>query len=345
MSKTTIESLFSVREVARVFDLNESRIRYWASTGIINPSGSREGKRLYTFVDLVSIRAAKELLEHGISLQRVRRNLQALREALPQLEQPLTQLRVRSDGDQLVVEQREGAFDPISGQMQMNFEIQDLSAEVAQLLDLSRPPVGPTHTSEGEIKTTSPGDADALLDEEGDPDEDSPAAAYRCFLMGCALEQEEDRLEEARTCFERAVVLDPSLASAFTNLGNIHYREGDRAGALRNYQTACTLDPDQPEAHFNLANLFEEEGDLEMAIAEHRRAVQLDPAFPDAHFNLALTLEQVGSRVQAVNHWQEYLSLCGESSAEDQWTETARTHLMSLKQGKAGAQETTSSGN
>ncbi len=117
------EIFYTVRDVARIFGLHESRIRYWAQTGFINPSGFHSGKRQYNFMDLVGIKAAKELLARGIPLQRVRKNLQALREALPQLDRPLAQLRICSDGEHLVVAQRGGAFDPISGQLVLDFAL------------------------------------------------------------------------------------------------------------------------------------------------------------------------------------------------------------------------------
>ena len=44
----TADNQYSVREVARIFGLNESRIRYWAQTGFINPSGSRAGRRVFS---------------------------------------------------------------------------------------------------------------------------------------------------------------------------------------------------------------------------------------------------------------------------------------------------------
>src|SRR5512137_3189344 len=147
------QELYSVRDVDRILGLHESRIRYWAQTGFINPSGVRDGRRLYTFGDLVGVKSAKELLDRGFPLQRVRKNLQALREALPQLEQPLAQLRVCSDGERLVVAHRERTFEPLSGQLVLDFEVDELRSRVAEILQLTpdadaAPP--------GDIQATSP---------------------------------------------------------------------------------------------------------------------------------------------------------------------------------------------
>jgi DNA-binding transcriptional MerR regulator len=336
----TPATLYTVRDVARIFGLQESRIRYWAQTGFINPSGNEGGKRLYTFLDLIGIRAAKELLDRGIPLQRVRKNLQALREAVPHLPQPLSQLRVRSDGEQLVVADGQGAFDPLSGQLLLDFEIEELRSRVAEVLEITSeasPPAGPPPGS-GRILSSEGGTTDAGL--AGGPNQQEPAdglptTAYGWFLRGCGQDGTAASEEEALMAFQKAVELDPSLASAHTNLGNLYYRRAERARARQHYETACTLEPTQAEAHYNLANLYEEEGEMELAIAEHRRALAARPDFPDAHFNLALVLERVGSRVQAVKHWKHYLeiasSIPGAEAEEKTWLDLARSHLASLE--------------
>ncbi len=368
-------NLYTVRDVARLFGLHESRIRYWAQTGFINPSGSDCGRRLYTFIDILSVKAAKELLDRGIPLQRVRKNLQALREASPQLERPLAQLRVCSDGENLIVAHKEGTFDPLSGQRLLDFEVDDLRKSLADILQLSPvqpPPAAATPGAGTILAEPAAADAPAMQAPASDArtrrgkrraPEDEPAAqpggqaaaptatpasrtaaptvpageerpstAYGWFLLGCRRETEESGEPEAIAAYTKALELDPGLASAHTNLGNVHYRQGDRARALHHYQAACALDPDQPEAHYNLANLFEEEDDLEMAIAEHRRALASNPDFADAHFNLALVLERVGSRVQALSHWRRFLELFPEGG-EEEWRSLARKRVELLEVG------------
>jgi tetratricopeptide (TPR) repeat protein len=322
--------LFTTAEVARIFGLKENRLRYWAQTGFVNPSSPGRGRRLYTFRDLVAIRAAKELLDRGIPLQRVRKNLRALREALPQLEQPLSQLRVRSDGENLVVSHGNGSFEPETGQMMLDFRIDAVGTQAAQILKLSAPHPGPGPEPEeldsGTIHATP----------AGAPDLQQPSTAYGWFMRGCALEGDEQTVDRALEAFAKAIDLDPGLASAWTNLGNLHYYRGDRDEAQRCYEQACALDPDQPEAQYNLANLLEEEGDLDVAISGYRRVLRLDPGFRDAHFNLALTLERVGSRVQAMEHWRLYLELAEniDIPAEEEWIELAREHLQQLDEGE-----------
>jgi DNA-binding transcriptional MerR regulator len=53
------EHLYTVAEVARLFELPESRVRYWSQTDFISPSVRRGSRRFYTFQDLISIKVAK----------------------------------------------------------------------------------------------------------------------------------------------------------------------------------------------------------------------------------------------------------------------------------------------
>lgn len=329
---STDETLFSARDVARIFGLTESRVRYWAQTGFINPSSQKAGRRRYTFVDLVAIRAALELLDRGIPLQRVRKNLSALRQALPQLDLPLSHLRVRSDGEDLVVSCNDGAFEPVSGQLVLDFEVDTVKEEASQILNLDQrrkpdPAAAPSPT--GGIRSS----------EAGANDPAAPGTAQGWFMRGCALDSMDGHEDEAMAAYEQALSMDPGLAAALTNLGNLHYRQDRHEEALVAYERACSLDPDQPEAHYNLANLLEEAGELDLAISEYRKVLQLSEDFRDAHFNLALTLEQVGGCNQAILHWERYLELSGVEQTilddEDlQWVNLARTHLDRLRKEK-----------
>ena len=71
--RLVVENEYSVKDVARIFELQEARLRYWAQTGFVGPSVRRRGRGYYTFKDLIGVRLAKELLDKGLTLQRVRR--------------------------------------------------------------------------------------------------------------------------------------------------------------------------------------------------------------------------------------------------------------------------------
>ena len=178
----------------------------------------------------------------------------------------------------------------------------------------------------GTISHTTP---EQIARIEADED-DAERSAYGWFLRGCSLDEENTALGAAIAAYEKAIELDPGLAAAHTNLGNLYYRQRRMREAIRCYEAACALDPEQAEARYNLANIYEEEGDLDVAIAEYRRALRSMPEFRDAHFNLALALERVGGRTQAITHWRRYLELA-DADDEPSWKAIAQEHLARLE--------------
>lgn len=293
-----MEQLYSVRDVSKIFGVQEARLRYWAQTGFVNPSVRKSGRTFYTFQDLIGVRMAKELLDSGLTLQRVRKNLDALRSQLP-ADRALSALRVCSDGDRVVVVEGDRAYQPESGQVVMDFTVESLSSQVSELLEL------PTTRAR-----TAP--ALARVDQ----------SAYRAFVDGCGAEAAGD-LDRAEACYRRAVQRDPALSAAYTNLGNLLHRRGELAEARAAYERALEQEPEQVEARFNLGNVLDDLGETDLAIAELRHVCGRCPEFADAHYNLGMILARVGGVAQARTHFEKYLSLDPDS----EWAAKARAWL------------------
>ncbi len=219
MSVTNNNSdVYSPARAAELFGLAESRLRYWAQTGFVGPSVRRGGRFFYTFPDLVALKVAKDLLDRGVSMQRVRKNLDALRARLPAVERPLSQLRICSDGDELLVVDDGVAFQPTSGQLVMSFavsSIQDRLGEPAaeERLAVVRPITPP-------------------IPVPIEPEKTEPDSAWRAFQAGLAA---ADAGEPARaaTCYRRALELDPAFAAAHTNLANAEEAGAGHRGLAR----------------------------------------------------------------------------------------------------------------
>ena len=297
--------LYSIRDVSRIFALQESRLRYWMQTGFVGPTVRKGGRFYYTFTDLVGVKAAKDLLAAGLSMQQVRKNLDSLRAALPRDASPAARLRICSDGETIVAIADDVAFEPRTGQVVMAF---NLPALAGQLTAIGTPPEGvPT-----------------AVDDEPTEAQDG-ISAYRCFLEACAAEDGGDETL-AEHLYRQTLELQPSLAAARTNLGNLCYRRGELAAARALYEEALEHEPHQAEARYNLGNLLEDLGETELAIAELRRVTLAVPDFADAHYNLGLLLARVGGMAQAQRHLQRYLELDPES----EWASRARAYLTDL---------------
>ena len=75
---------YRVPEVCKVIGISYRQLDYWARTGLVTPSVREAGgsgtQRLYSFQDLVQLKVIKRLIDAGISLQRVRKAIQYLRQ-------------------------------------------------------------------------------------------------------------------------------------------------------------------------------------------------------------------------------------------------------------------------
>jgi len=300
-----VTELYSIRDVARIFALQESRLRYWMQTGFVGPTVRKGGRFYYTFQDLIGVKAAKDLLAAGLTMQQVRKNLDSLKVALPRDATPAARLRICSDGETIVAIADDVAFEPRTGQVVMAF---NLPALAGQLTAIGTPPEG--------VPTTV---------EDAPTEANDGITAYRGFLEACAAEDRGDQ-ELAEHLYRQALDLQPSLAAARTNLGNLCYRRGELAAARALYEEALEHEPHQAEARYNLGNLLEDLGETELAIAELRRVTLAAPEFADAHYNLGLLLARVGGLAQAQRHLQRYLELDPGSD----WATRARTYLTDL---------------
>lgn len=96
---------FNIKVACAVTGATERELRYWDQRGIVRPSISaaagRGSKRLYSFVDLVQARTAKQLRSGGLSLQRLRGALRVLKEHPEKVRHPLAELRLVTDGSTL----------------------------------------------------------------------------------------------------------------------------------------------------------------------------------------------------------------------------------------------------
>ena len=292
LSGEPVTDLFTARDVEKLLGLTTARLRTLDRSQIVSPTGERHGKRCYTFQDLIALRATHGLLARSVKPRDVARAIAALRRTLPRVTRPLQELRIVSDGRRLVVRADGASFEPVSGQMVLDFQVEQLRDDVVRLL---RPDT---------LKTRA-------------------RTAYDLYSKASTLDEDPNSFDEAEALYRRAVELDPHLAIAHTNLGNIRFRRGDEKGAEELYRRALEIDDRQPEAHYNLGYVLLERGDAKRSVPCFQRALDADPRFGDAHFNLAMAYEQLGERGKARPHWRKYL----EIEPTGTWAEIAKQHL------------------
>lgn len=278
-------------DVRRILKIPEVRLRSWERAGFVPPL------KEFSFRDLIALRTLKELREKRIPPQRIKRALAALVEKLDGVRQPLTELKIVSDGRHIAVDLGDGRMEALTGQLLFDFETGAL-ARVTAMQHREAPVSREARERESE----------------------------RWFQIGLQLEESGAPAQEILRAYGQALELNPHAAGACVNMGTVYYQCRNLAEAERCYRRSIDIDPAYPLAHFNLANIYDEQGKLNEGRHHYLTALRLRADYADAHYNLALLYEKTGEPMQAVKHWRAYLKIDPASP----WSGIARQQLESL---------------
>ncbi len=304
-----VKEVYTRDEARRLLRIRERQLQSWEAQRLV--------PRLEEFAwpDLIALSSLKKLLANHVSSVRVRRAVEAIREKLRGVENPLRDLKIVSEGREVAVIIDGQKMEPVSGQLLLDFD----SRELAGLLAF--PGARKQERDDGAAKRRE---------------------AERWFEKGLELEQVGAPADEIIATYKRVLELDPESAGALVNLGTIYYHLKRWPDAEGCYKSAIAIDDSYALAHFNLGNLYDETGKRSLAAAHYEAAIALNPNYADAHYNLALLCQSLGEFMKAVRHWQMYLKLDRSSP----WASIARRELDKLRkaavvEGKAAPSQET----
>lgn len=248
--------------------ISESRIRYWDRQGLIPHREKVKGRLWFDFQSLVAFRTVSALRRQGVSLGKIRQCVARLKKMMPQLKQPLSEVRLSLVRDQLILGKDKKRFTP-EGQLLMDFSPEEK-------LPLSLP-----------VDVYEELFFQALEDEEEGRLEEA-RKKYETVLA--AVPEHVDALvnlgnilyisgsdTSAASHYLQALGLNPDHVEANYNLANLLEGRGELDGAILFYQKAIHEDPEFADAHFNLAMVLEVTGDLNGAKEHWRRYLDLEP--------------------------------------------------------------------
>ena len=277
-------------DVRRQFGLSERQLQSWEKRKLLDAAET------YSFADLIAIQTILKLRESRIQPREIGKAVESLRRKLDWIKQPLSELRIVSDGRKISVVVAGQKMEALTGQTLLDFEASAM----------------------GGLRAFPERKRSANLMRESEA----------WFQRGLELEETGAPVQLAVEAYERVVELNPSAAGALVNLGTIFYRQRKFAEAEKYYRQAIEVDAGYPLAEFNLGNLYDEQGRVNEALQHYRQALALNPKYADAHFNLALLCERMGDNLRAVHHWKNYLKLDNSSP----WAEIAKRQLERLRQ-------------
>jgi tetratricopeptide (TPR) repeat protein len=283
---------YSREEARRLLNVSERQLRSWERQQLI-PSSTA-----YGFRELVALRTLIKLRRDRVPSAQIKLALAALAQKLRHIEDPLTELRLYTDGKKIHVEVEGRAMEAVSGQLLLDFDRNELKRLV-------------------EFKAKN----------ESQSGQEERKEAERWFQRGLELEQAGAPVDQVIAAYETSLRLDPKSAGALVNLGTVHFNARNWAEAERCYRAALQADPGYALAHFDLANLYDERGERHKALEHYEAALLISPHYADAHYNLALLYQGSNQLMKAVHHWTRYLKLDPNSH----WSTVARQELAKLR--------------
>ncbi len=229
-----MKTLYNRREISRLCGISEQQVRYWQKLGLIVPVATGPGEVRYDFRGLAAFRAVKKLRDQGISLHVIRQCLKKLNAILPQVEQPLCQMRLECRGRQVVILKDKVKQTP-EGQIWLDFS--DTAA--AQPLPVSNS----DQLFFQALELQEDGEwgraalkYESLLEVQGE------VADILVNLGTCYFHQKESgRAEEL---FRRALKQEPDHVEANYNLANLLAARGELETAVGFYSTSLAADPE-----------------------------------------------------------------------------------------------------
>jgi tetratricopeptide (TPR) repeat protein len=263
-----MKRLFDQRQVSKLAGISESQVRYWDRVRLIPCVERQKGKLFFDFQALVAFRTVKALLDQGASLRKIRKCLAQVRHLLPDLEQPLSEVRVAVRGEQIIFGKDNQTFTP-EGQLLIKFEAGDGSA-----------PPGAVDPAEDLFFQGLEGEQLGEWDQAREKYEaalhlrpDYPDALVN---LGNLL-QRLGLAPAAEWANRKALYVNPDHPEANYNLAHLLEERGDLDNALLFYRKAIHEDPECADALFSLGRVLEKRGDLEGAKKHWRQYLLLEP--------------------------------------------------------------------
>jgi tetratricopeptide (TPR) repeat protein len=288
---------YSREEVCRLLGVRETVLEDWEAHEFVARA------ERYAFRELVALKTLRQLRARRMSAERIRLILNSLRSKLVGVQDPLTELKIFTDGRRLAVQVDGKKMEALSGQLLLDFD----KEEIKRLLQF------PGKRAEETL-------GEALIARQKE--------AVQWFERGVEMEQEGAPVARIIEAYEKALERDPEAAGPHVNLGTVYFHLKNWEGAERHYRAAIERREEYALAHFNLGNLHDELNAPEEARKCYERALEIEPGYADAHYNLALLYQGRGETLSAVKHWRTYLKL----DPAGYWAGIARRELQRLRE-------------
>ncbi|HID22313.1 MAG TPA: MerR family transcriptional regulator, partial [Planctomycetaceae bacterium] len=228
-----VRRLYTPAMLSQMLGVPVGLIRRWERIGLIRAVRKTYRLPYFDFREVASVRRLSELLEAGVSTERLERSLSQVRAFLPDPERPLAQLKLLAHGRRVLVRDEGGLVDARNGQ---------------RLFDFAAPAIGIDDESAAGTEQAGEATIRALAMR-------APQAARCCpphqwnwtfsdwYDQGCRL-LDEGNPNEAIEAFRLCLMEQPASPEVHFQLAESLYRTGNKHGALERYYVAVEFDPE-----------------------------------------------------------------------------------------------------
>jgi len=117
------------------------------------------------------------------------------------------------------------------------------------------------------------------------------------------------KFDRAIECYSRAIKLNPKLATAYHNLGEMLVGQKRWDEAIANYRQAIAINPNFFESYHSLGKTWAERGELDRAIACYRKSLELNPNYARAYVGLGNVFAQKRDFDAAIKCYRQTLEI------------------------------------
>ena len=109
--------------------------------------------------------------------------------------------------------------------------------------------------------------------------------------------------------FIKAIQLRPDFADAYNNRGNVYNSMGEHDCAIEDFTKAIQLKPDLVEACYNLGGAYFKKGNFDRAVVEYTKAINLKPDYREAYYNRGVAYHNEGKVDLAIVEYTKAINL------------------------------------
>jgi tetratricopeptide (TPR) repeat protein len=261
-----MKKFYDQKTVSKLIGISESQIRYWDKIGLIPRAGEEDGSPLFDFKGLAAFRTVRGLMEKGLSNRRIAKCMEKLKTIMPQIDQPLTELRITVHGKNMILGRDSLKFTP-EGQLLIDFGKAAkspplLPADAEDLFFQALACAAENRLEEARRKYQAvlaqrPDHVDAMVN------------------LG-NIEHQLGACRVAEQYFRKALLIDPDHVEANFNLADILEERNELENAVLFYRKAIHEDPEFADAYFKLGIVLEKLGDIEEAKEQWWTYLDLD---------------------------------------------------------------------